>query len=202
MNLFSPKAAANTAVNHVLIGLVMLLAGCAGSDVGQFGPYNVSASGADQRLMLNGYDPVAYHSVGRHILGESTIKAEFDGVTYRFANEANKIEFQKDPGRYLPQFGGFCANGIAYAIPWGGDGDAWQLIDGKLFIFGGQASKKYFLMEQTTNRKLANDYWHAEVKGRNAFIQRYKRLVLRVPHYRTGAELEQAWERAQPPGSN
>ena len=190
-----------TTCNLILIGLVMLLAGCAGSDVGKFGPYNVSSNGDDKRLMLNGYDPVAYHSVGQHTLGQTTIKAEFDGVTYRFANDANKNEFQKDPGRYLPQFGGFCANGIAYAIPWGGDGDAWKLIDGKLFIFGGQASKKYFLMDQAANLKLANDYWRGEVKGNNAFIQRYKRLVVRVPHYRTGSELEQAWQRHKPPGS-
>ncbi len=182
-----------------LIGvtLVVILASCATTGTGEFGPYNISSDGNDSRLMLNGFDPVAYHAAGKHLRGRPDIKAEHDGVTYRFENEANKLIFLQTPARYAPQFGGFCANGIVYGIPWGGDGDTWQIIDGKLFIFGGQASKKYFLMDEKANLALANNYWSGEIKGGNAVIQRYKRLVLRVPHYKTGAELEQAWQRSK-----
>jgi hypothetical protein len=37
--------------------------------------------------------------------------------------------------------------------------------------------------------KLANDYWANEVNGSNALVQRVKRLVFRVPHYKSGKEL-------------
>jgi YHS domain-containing protein len=180
---------------NVALG-ILLLTSCASSN-GR-GPYNISAEGADSRLMLNGFDPVAYHVSSQHIRGATTIKTEHDGVTYRFENEANKATFLKEPNRYVPQYGGFCANGIVYGIPWGGDGDAWKIIDGKLFIFGGQSSKNYFLMDEGANLKLADQYWQSEVNGSTAIVQRYKRLVLRVPHYKSGAELEAQWQKWQP----
>jgi YHS domain-containing protein len=132
--------------------------------------------------------------------GSATIKAEFDGVTYRFFSEDNKALFLKSPEKWVPQYGGFCANGIMYGIPWGGDGDQWKLVDGKLYIFGGAASRNYFLMYEKRNLPLAERYWNDEVKGRNALIQRYKRLVLRVPHYQTGAELEAEWQKSRQNG--
>ena len=174
---------------------VLLLASCATNSLN--GPYNISSEGADTRLILNGFDPVAYHASGKHIRGAAAIKTEHDGVTYRFENETNKAAFLKEPNRFVPQYGGFCANGIAYSIPWGGDGDAWKIVNGKLYIFGGQSSKNYFLVDEAANLKLADQYWQTEVKGSTAVLQRYKRLVLRVPHYKSGTELEAQWQKWQ-----
>ncbi len=180
----------------VRIGAAMLLgfivAGCAGP-----GAFNTTSDGADQRLMLKGHDPTAYFTPGKHVLGKAEIKSEFQGVTYRFASEENRALFSKDPAKYAPQFGGFCSNGIAYAIPWGGDPDTWAIIDGRLYIFGGQSSKNYFLMDEKKNMALANEYWEKEVRDSNPLIQRYKRLILRVPHYKTGKELAEEWEKRQ-----
>lgn len=39
------------------------------------------------------------------------------------------------------------------------------------------------------NTALADKYWSEEVEGSNSFIQRSKRLVFRVPHYKSGDEL-------------
>lgn len=160
-------------------------------------PYNTTSEGADTNLMLKGHDPVAYFTLGRHTLGSADIKVVHDGVTYRFASEENKALFLKEPARYVPQYGGYCSNGIVYGIPWGGDPDTWKMIDGKLYIFGGSTSKNYFLMDQKRNLDLADRYWKEEVDGSNAFIQRYKRLIFRVPHYRTGAELDAEWQARQ-----
>ena len=180
----------------LLAGLLVaaFLSACAAG-----GPHNTSQEGADGRLMLKGHDPVAYFTLAKHTLGRADIKADHEGVTYRFMNDENKAMFLKEPARYVPQFGGFCANGIVYGIPWGGDADTWKLIDGKLYIFGGEGSKKYFLMDEKQNVALANRYWADEIKGSNGFIQRYKRLAMRVPHYKTGAELDAEWQKRQAP---
>ena len=161
------------------------------------GPYNSTADGADGMLMLKGHDPVAYFTLGKHTLGKADIKAAHDGATYRFASEEHKILFTTNPAKYVPQYGGFCANGIVYGIPWGGDADTWKLIDGKLYIFGGESSRKYFLMDEKRNLQLADQYWTSEIKGSNGFIQRYYRLVARVSHYQTGAQLEAQWQQSQ-----
>ena len=152
-------------------------------------PVRAIAMGSDAHVMLDGHDVVAYFTQGRHAMGQPQIKSVYQGVTFYFASAAHKASFDAAPTRYLPQFGGFCANGIAYGIPWGGDADTWRIIDGKLYIFGGAGSRDAFELDTPGNLKLAQKYWTEEVAGSNSFWQRSKRMVLRVPHYKSGAEL-------------
>jgi YHS domain-containing protein len=152
-------------------------------------PVNAVADGTDERVMLKGHDVVAYFTGGRHALGQPQIKSVYEGVTFRFMSTENKALFDQAPQKYLPQYGGFCANGIVYGIPWGGDADTWQMLDGKLYIFGGQGSKDAFMLNVPANLKLADQYWKSEVAGSNSFVQRSWRLVARVPHYKNGEEL-------------
>jgi len=160
------------------------------------GPWRTLSDGADSKLMLLGYDAVAYFTDNAAVKGEPDIKLEHLGVTYRFASEAHKAEFAKSPEKYMPQFGGFCANGINYAVPWGAGGgpNTWRIYRGKLYVFGGQSSRDQFEMDTERNLKLAHQYWNDEVAGSNALVQRIKRLVFRVPHYKTDRELQQEWE--------
>jgi hypothetical protein len=124
----------------------------------------------------------------------------YKGVTFRFASAEHKRLFDASPGKYIPQYGGYCANGIVYGIPWGGDADTWRLIDGKLYIFGGAGSRDAFLLDPQRNLQLADKYWTQEVNGSNAFWQRTKRLVLRVPHYKSGEQLAQEVAQAKAAG--
>jgi len=171
----------------------LALGGCgalsAQNPAGALKPVNAVADGDDARVMLKGHDVVAYHTLGRHALGSPQIKSVFEGVTFRFANAEHKRLFDADPKKYLPMYGGYCANGIVYGIPWGGDADSWRLIDGKVYIFGGAGSKAAFELDVPKNRQLADQYWADEVAGSNSFWQRSKRLVFRVPHYKSGEEL-------------
>lgn len=170
-----------------------LLGGCsamtAQNPSGKLRPVNAVAEGNDSRVMLKGADVVAYFTQGKFVQGSPQLTSRFDDISFRFASAEHKALFDAAPQKYLPQFGGFCANGIAYAIPWGGDADTWRIIDGKLYIFGGQASLDAFELDMAGNLKLASQYWAGEVNGNNSFWQRSKRLVFRVPHYKSGEEL-------------
>ena len=160
-------------------------------------PVNAVAVGDESRVMLAGHDVVAYFTQGRYQPGQAGIKSVYEGVTFRFASAEHKALFDAQPAKYLPQYGGYCANGIAYAIPWGGDADAWRVIDGKLYIFGGRASLEAFELDIPGNLALANRYWADEVAGTNSFWQRGKRMVWRVPHYKSGDELAQMVAKAR-----
>ena len=118
------------------------------------------------------------------------------GVTWCFASEANKAEFLREPAKYMPPFGGFCGNGINRAVPWGaGSGpNTWRIYRSKLYVFGGQASRDQFEMDTELNLQRAHHCWSSEIAGSNALFVRYKRLVLRVPHYKTDAALKAEWE--------
>jgi YHS domain-containing protein len=170
-----------------------LLAGCgamqAQNPASALKPVNAVAMDGDERVMLAGHDVVAYFTQGKHALGSPQFKSVHEGVTFRFASADHKARFDKEPAKYLPQYGGYCANGIAYGIPWGGDADSWRIDDGKLYIFGGAGSKAAYELDVKKNRELADKYWKEEVAGSNSFLQRGKRLVFRVPHYKSGEQL-------------
>jgi hypothetical protein len=184
-----------------LAAAAILLAGCAPmvtQSPGQgLSPVNAVADGDDKHLILFGHDVVSYFADGRHQMGSPAHNTVHKGVTFRFASAEHKKLFDADPGKYIPQFGGYCANGIVYGIPWGGNADTWRIIDGKLYIFGGAGSRDAFLLDPKANLALAEKYWKEEVDGSNAFWQRSKRLVLRVPHYKSGKELAEMVARAK-----
>jgi hypothetical protein len=163
-------------------------------------PVNAVSEGEDKHLMLFGYDVVSYFTDGAPKKGDPALRSVYDDVTFRFANAEHKAMFDREPRKYIPQFNGYCSNGIAYAIPWGGDADTWKIFDGKLYIFGGRGSMDAFLLDVPRNMKLANDYWEREVNGSNALVQRVKRLVFRVPHYKSGKELADEVARAKAAG--
>ena len=166
----------------------LLVAGC--------GSMNVISDGADSRLMLKGYDPVAYFTQGKPVPGKPELRAEHDGVSYRFSSEEHRKLFVASPAKYVPQYGGFCANGMVYAIPLGGDVDQFKVINGRLFMFGGLRSKLYFEMDQDANLKLADGYWENEVRNSNWRLQSWKRVwFAKVPHYKTNAALAAEYER-------
>ena len=189
------------ALSGVLLGAVLVLGGCSAMQAqnppGSLKPVNAVAEAGEASLLLKGADVVAYFTEGRYVQGVPQHRSTHEGVTLQFASAANKALFDAQPARYLPQFGGYCTNGIVYGIPWGGDADTWRIIDGKLYIFGGRASLQAFELDVPGNLALAQRYWADEVAGSNSFLQRAKRLVFKVPHYQSGEELAQAVAKAK-----
>ena len=176
--------------------IVLALSGCgsmlAQNPGGKLKPVNAVAEGADASVMLKGADVVAYFQQGKFVPGNPQLTSTYEDVAFRFSSHEHKAMFDREPSRYLPQYGGYCANGIAYGIPWGGDADTWKISGGKLYIFGGQASKDAFELDEKRNIALADKYWQDEIAGSNSFFRRIWRLVFKVPHYQSGEELAKA----------
>ena len=87
-------------------------------------------------LAIQGYDPVAYFTQNKAAEGNKQLTAVFEGVTYRFSSAANKELFVKDPKKYEPQYGGWCA----YAMGATGekveiDPETFKILNGKLYLF-------------------------------------------------------------------
>lgn len=94
------------------------------------GPVNVNAQG----VAVHGYDPVAYFVVGRPVKGTAEFSAVRNGATYWFANAAHLQAFQTDPARYEPQYGGYCAFGVAQGAKPDIDPNAFAVVDGRLYL--------------------------------------------------------------------
>ncbi len=188
--------AALRAASPWLLAAAVALGGCsamtAQNPSSALKPVNATLEANGERLILKGHDVVAYFTQGQHVLGNPQFTSVYEGVAFRFASAQHKALFDATPARYLPQYGGYCANGILYGIPWGGDADTWRMVDGKLYIFGGAASKAGFELDVPGNITLADRYWADEVRGNNSWVQRYKRMVFRVPHYKSGDDIARA----------
>ena len=183
----------STARALVLLMALASLGGCgamlAQNPSSPLKPVRATAVGDDASVMLDGHDVVSYFTQSRHAMGSPQFKTVHQGVAFYFTSAEHKALFDQAPAKYLPQYGGFCANGVNYAIPWGGDANTWRIVGGKLYIFGGAGSRAAFELDTAANIALADKYWAEEVAGSNSFWQRSKRLVFRVPHYKSGEEL-------------
>jgi YHS domain-containing protein len=87
-------------------------------------------------LAIQGYDPVAYFTQGKAVKGNKDLAVYDQGVTYYFATAANKEAFKKEPAKYEPQYGGWCA----YAMGAKGekvniDPKTFKVLAGKLYLF-------------------------------------------------------------------
>jgi len=92
-------------------------------------------------LAIDGYDPVAYFVQGKAIKGKKEMAVIHEGVLYYFSSVANKEEFKKNPGKYEPQYGGWCAYAMgAENEKVKVDPKTFKVVDGKLYLF----YKKFF----------------------------------------------------------
>ena len=64
-------------------------------------------------LALQGYDTVAYFTVGEPTKGTADFTTTYQGAEFRFVSEENLNLFLADPEAYAPQYGGYCAWAIA-----------------------------------------------------------------------------------------
>lgn len=176
----------------IATGLVLGLSGCsamtAQNPASELTPVNAAEMEGADRLMLFGADVVAYFTQNAYVQGKPEFSSTYQEVDFHFSSAEHKALFDAEPTKYIPQYGGYCANGIMFGIPWGGNAGDFRVVNDKLYIFGGAMSQAAFELEMDKNIALADDYWEQEVKGNNSFIQRAKRLVIRVPHYKTGEE--------------
>ena len=81
---------------------------------------NTIHDGAQSDVMLEGFDPVSYFDESKPAFGQGDIFFKHDEVVYKFKNNENLKKFQATPEKYIPQYGGFCANGAPYGILLGG----------------------------------------------------------------------------------
>lgn len=120
-------------MKKLLLFFVILVSGIsfAQNDTKRINQYNL-----ENKISIQGYDPVGYFKVGKAIKGEKEFSASYQGLIYKFSSNANKEVFLKNPSKYEPQYGGWCA----YAMGSSGEKveinpETFKIVDGKLYLF-------------------------------------------------------------------
>jgi YHS domain-containing protein len=83
---------------------------------------------------INGYDTVAYFTVGKPVKGLDSLVHEWNGAKWKFSNQAHLDLFKSSPEKYAPQYGGYCAYGVAQGKLVKVEPDQFTVRDGKLYL--------------------------------------------------------------------
>ena len=138
----------------ILLVQIAAFRGAKGSETANV---NVDSKG----VILNGYDAVAFFKQRKPVKGNSGIESTYQGATYLFASTADKADFDKDPAKYAPQYGGFCAYGVVNGILSNieGNPDAFAVYKGKLYLCGNQDALRSFRSNIDSNIEKADTNW-------------------------------------------
>jgi YHS domain-containing protein len=119
------------------------------------GPVNVNAQG----VAVHGYDPVAYFVMSKPVKGLPEFSATWNGATYWFASASHRDTFQADPARFEPQYGGYCAYGVAQGAKPDIDPHAFAVVDGKLYLNLSPGVQKRWQADTPGHIQKANQNW-------------------------------------------
>lgn len=141
-------------VGLAVVGLVGFSTFSAKSEIAA---YNVDSD----NVAIHGYDTVAYFTEGKAVKGSGAFEHVWEDARWQFANAANRDLFTANPDRYAPEYGGYCALGIAAGEFAHVDPEAWTIVDGKLYL---NKSKKHMDLwrESTPTHLWISDHNWAE----------------------------------------
>jgi YHS domain-containing protein len=173
---------------------MMMLLGLVGCGT----PWATVQDSAGRSVMLLGHDPVAYFTRGQPARGKPEFVVDLGTRSYYFESADSKVQFLANPTRYEPQYGGFCASGAAFAVKLGSDPTAWDIRDGRLFIFGDILGHTAWRLDPAWNIGHADRLW-PQIAERGWRGQSLRAYASKVPHYLSGRQIREQWQ-AQNPG--
>jgi len=125
---------------------------------------DIDMNADENDLAIKGYDPVSYFSMSSPKLGTSKYTATYKGAIYRFSSEENRNTFKQNPDKFVPQYGGYCAFGVAMEKKFDTDPLAWRVVDGKLYLNLNKDVQKKWLTDVPGYLSQSNENWTA-IKG-------------------------------------
>ena len=108
---------------------------------------------------IHGYDPVAYFKESKPVKGDRKYSLSWKSATWYFASQQNLDSFKADPGKYAPQYGGYCAYGLANGHKATTEPDAWLISDGKLYLNYDKDVQVKWKKKQTEYIQTADKIW-------------------------------------------
>jgi YHS domain-containing protein len=95
-------------------------------------------------LAIDGFDPVAYFTDAKPMLGSDGIEFRHAGAVWRFCNTGNRDAFAARPDVYMPQFGGYDPVSAARGVAVAGNPLVWLISGERLYLFYNNARRATF----------------------------------------------------------
>ena len=108
-------------------------------------------------LAIDGYDPVAYFTEMNPVKGQ--FRADYQGSTFHFATAAHRDAFTADPEKFVPQYGGYCAYGMAKGYKASIDPAAFTIVGDKLYLNYSETVRSQWLTDIPGHIRKADANW-------------------------------------------
>ncbi len=108
---------------------------------------------------VQGYDVVSYQTGKRPVRGNGNFVAVHEGAAYLFSSSDNQKAFEKNPNKYVPAYGGYCAFGASVGKKFIGDSEVWRLVDGRLYLNLDVGIQSQWLKDVPGRIKTADARW-------------------------------------------
>lgn len=118
-------------------------------------------------LAIDGYDSVAYFTEQKPVKGSPEFRVEFEGSTFQFASEVHRDTFAANPEKFVPQYGGYCAYGMARGYKAKIDPVAFTVIRDKLYLNYSDAVRTRWLSDVPDYIQQADANWPEVQKQTN-----------------------------------
>jgi hypothetical protein len=115
----------------------------------------------EDSVAIKGYDTVAYLVSGKATVGSPKFEYSWNDATWRFVSGENRKRFMRDPERYAPQFGGYCAWAISRGYTADVDPEAFQIVDGHLYLIYSKSVQMRWQQDVPGNIAKAEANWPA-----------------------------------------
>ena len=116
---------------------------------------NIDAEGVG----AHGYDPVAFFTQGKAVKGASQWQSVYGGAKYYFQSSAARDLFDKDPAKYAPQYGGYCAMAMTMGKLEDVDPNYFVVHGDKLLLQRNEKAYMMFSKDPEGNHKKADQNW-------------------------------------------
>lgn len=112
-------------------------------------------------VAIGGYDPVAYFTDGRAIVGSDQYRLKWRGVIWMFASAAHLEAFEMNPSAFAPQYGGHCAVAASEGQAAPSDPRAFSVHDGRLYLNFNERVLRVWEQDIPGFTARADAAWHA-----------------------------------------
>jgi YHS domain-containing protein len=110
-------------------------------------------------VVLHGYDPVAYFASNAAVKGNPKYKVAYKGGTYYFVSENHRKLFKKDPAKYAPQYGGYCAMAVSMGQLEDADPKLFTVHRDKLLVQRNEKAHQMFMSNPDMFHEKADQQW-------------------------------------------
>ena len=118
-------------------------------------------------VAIGGYDPVAYFTEMKPVKGSDRHRTEFRGSTFMFASAENRETFLAQPEKFAPQYGGYCAFGMAKGYKAAIDPAAFTVVGDKLYLNYNGTVRALWVLDVQGYVKKADRNWPEVRKSTN-----------------------------------